>query len=163
MRTKVDLIHGDILKSMLLFAIPMLISNIFQQLYNTVDTMIVGHYLGDESLAAIGACTAVVELMIGFALGIGNGLGMVVARSYGAQNECLLKRSVAGALVIGIIVTGVVMLVSRFGLMPLLQMLDTPPEIINESYSYISTLTMFVGVTFAYNLFAGFFELSETV
>ena len=155
MRTKVDLIHGDILKSMLLFAIPMLISNIFQQLYNTVDTMIVGHYLGDESLAAIGACTAVVELMIGFALGIGNGLGMVVARSYGAQNECLLKRSVAGALVIGIIVTGVVMLVSRFGLMPLLQMLDTPPEIINESYSYISTLTMFVGVTFAYNLFAG--------
>lgn len=63
----------------------------FQQLYNTVDTMIVGHALGDLSLAAIGSCAAIYDLLIGFALGIGNGLAIVTARSYGANDTELLK------------------------------------------------------------------------
>ena len=84
MHTKTDLLKGNILKSLILFAIPLIISNLFQQLYNAADTMIVGHFLGDESLAAIGACAAVYELLVGFALGFGNGLSMVVARSFGS-------------------------------------------------------------------------------
>ena len=83
MHTKTDLLEGNILKSLILFAIPLIISNLFQQLYNAADTMIVGHFLGDESLAAIGACAAVYELLVGFALGFGNGVSMVVARSFG--------------------------------------------------------------------------------
>ena len=89
---KVDLIRGPIFQSLLLFAIPLFFSNVFQQLYNTVDTMIVGHVLGDLSLAAIGSCAAIYDLLIGFALGIGNGLAIVTARSYGAQDEELLKK-----------------------------------------------------------------------
>ena len=76
-----------------------------------MDTMIIGNILGDKSLAAIGACAAVYELLIGFALGIGNGLSIVIARAYGAGDKKLLK--------------------------------------------YISTITIFVGVMFAYNLLAG--------
>lgn len=152
---KTDLLKGNILKSLIIFAIPLLISNIFQQLYNTMDTMIVGNFLGDTSLAAIGACTAVYDLLVGFALGIGNGLSIVTARSYGSKDEKLLKKSVAGSVVIGIFITVIIMLVSYLFLFPLLKILNTPAEIINESYSYISTLTLCVGVMFAYNLAAG--------
>ncbi len=151
----VDLIKGNILKSLIIFAIPIFISNVFQQLYNTMDTMIVGNYLGDISLAAIGACAAIYELLIGFALGIGNGLSIVVARCYGLRDKELLKRSVAGSIVIGIFVTIVIMILSKVFLYPLLQFLNTPDNIIEESYTYISTVTIFVGIMFAYNLCAG--------
>ena len=92
LNTNVDLLKGNILKSLIIFAIPLFISNLFQQLYNTVDIMIVGHFLGDTSLAAIGASSAVYELLVGFALGVGNGLSMVVARSYGADDIKLLRK-----------------------------------------------------------------------
>lgn len=151
----VDLIKGNILKSLIIFAIPIFISNVFQQLYNTMDTMIVGNYLGDTSLAAIGACAAIYELLIGFALGIGNGLSIVVARCYGLRDKELLKKSVAGSIVIGIFVTIVIMILSKVFLYPLLQFLNTPDNIIEESYTYISTVTIFVGIMFAYNLCAG--------
>lgn len=152
----VDLTKDKILKSLIIFAVPILISNIFQQLYNTADTMIVGNFLGDTSLAAIGACSAVFELLVGFALGVGNGMSIVVARSYGAKDETLLKRSVAAAIVIGTLLTIAIMIISRLGLYPLLRLLDTPEKIIKESYSYISTITIFVSVMLAYNLCAGF-------
>lgn len=152
---EVDLVHGNILKSLLIFAVPLLVSNVFQQLYNAVDTMIVGHYLGDLSLAAIGSCAAVYELLVGFSLGIGNGLSIVAARSWGANDEGLLKRSVAGSIVIGIGVTLVLMVISGFFLHPLLALLGTPDNIIEEAYSYISLIALFVGVMFTYNLLAG--------
>ncbi len=152
---QVDLTKDKILKSLIIFAIPIFISNIFQQLYNTMDTMIVGNVLGDHSLAAIGACGAVYELLVGFALGVGNGLSIVVSRAYGAKDEHLLKRSVAGSIVIGLLLVILIMVISQLGLYPLLQLLDTPADILSESYSYISCITLFVGVMFAYNLCAG--------
>ena len=104
----VDLMHGPILKSLLLFMLPILVSNLFQQLYNTVDTMIVGNVLGDTALAAIGSCGSIYELLVGFGIGIGNGLAIVAARSYGAQDEDLLKRTVVGSVVIGLIASLVI-------------------------------------------------------
>lgn len=152
---EVDLVHGSILKSLLIFAIPLMISNAFQQLYNAVDTMIVGHYLGDMSLAAIGSCAAVFELLVGFSLGIGNGLSIVAARSCGADDKELLKKSVAGSIIIGIGVTLILVLISGLFLHPLLELLGTPDNIIEESYSYISVIARFVGIMFTYNLLAG--------
>lgn len=153
--TRVDLLKGKILKSLIIFAIPLFISNLFQQLYNTVDIMIVGNFLGDTSLAAIGACAAVYELLVGFALGVGNGLSIVTARSYGSNNEELVKKSVALSLIIGLGITIIIMIISSLFLFPLLKLLNTPSNIIKESYAYISTVTMFVGVMFLYNLCAG--------
>lgn len=155
LNTNVDLLKGKILRSLIIFAIPLFISSLFQQLYNTVDIMIVGNFLGDTSLAAIGACAAVYELLVGFALGTGNGLSIVTARSYGSKDENLVKKSVAGSIVIGIGITLIIMVISMLFLHPLLEMLNTPENIIEESYSYISTITMFVGVMFLYNLCAG--------
>lgn len=154
-QSNVDMLNGPILKSLLLFAVPILFSNMFQQLYNTVDTMIVGNYLGDTSLAAIGACGSIYELLVGFALGIGNGLAIVTGRSFGSGDKELLKKSVATSLIIGMAVSLVISVAGSLCLKPLLNILNTPADIINEAYSYISLIALFVGVMFAYNLCAG--------
>lgn len=151
----VDLMHGPILRSLVLFMLPILISNLFQQLYNTVDTMIVGNVLGDTALAAIGSCGAIYELLVGFGLGIGNGLAIVAARAYGAQDEDLLKRTVAGSLVIGLVASLTITTAGFFGLRPLLELLDTPAEILEDAYRYIIIIDLGVIVMFAYNLCAG--------
>lgn len=155
LKADVDLIHGPIFQSLVIFAIPLLISNIFQQLYNTMDTMIVGNVLGDASLAAIGACTSIYDLLVGFALGIGNGLAIVTARSFGSKDEKLLKKSVAGSIIIGIFVSLGVTFIGIFGLKPLLTLLKTPVEIFDEAYRYIFVIVLFTIVMFAYNLCAG--------
>jgi len=154
-KAKTDLLNGGILKSLLVFAAPLFFSNIFQQLYNTADIVIVGHILGETSLAAVGACTCLFELFIGFAIGIGNGFGIVAARSHGAGDGGLLKRTVAGALVSGGALSVFISVIASIFLMPILRLLKTPDIIIDEAYSYISILIMFVIVLFAYNLCAG--------
>lgn len=151
----VDLLHGPILKSILLFAVPLFFSSVFQQLYNTMDTVIIGHTLGEEALAAMGAAGAVYDLLTGFSFGIGNGLAIVTARSFGSGNTEHLKRSVAASIVIGICITAVITVAVRFILYPFLEILNTPAEIIDQAYAYISTITLFMGVMFAYNLCAG--------
>ena len=151
----VDFLHGPIFKPLILFAFPVLISNIFQQLYNLADTMIVAYLLGDSALAAIGACTSIYDLLIGFALGIGSGLSVVTARSYGAGDETQLKKSVACSLLIGAAVSLLITLLGCGLLHPLMRLLNTPAEILETSYQYISTITAFTIVMFAYNLFSG--------
>lgn len=151
----VDLLHGSIFKSLIIFAIPLLISRIFQQLYNTADTMIVGHFLGDTSLAAIGCCSAIYDLFVEFAMGIGNGLAIVTARAFGMGDRNLIKKSVATGLVIGAASSLIITIVGCMVLKPLLQVLNTPAEIIDEAYKYIFIITLFIIVMFAYNLFTG--------
>ena len=154
-KTSVNLLDGPILRSIIAFAIPILISNIFQQLYNTADIMIVGRYLGPNALAGVGATAAIFELVIGFALGVGNGMGVVIARCFGAQDMTQLKHAVASTLVIGFGLSLIVSTLGHFGMYPLLEFLGTPTEIIDLSYQYIHMIVLCVGVTFAYNLCAG--------
>lgn len=153
--SSVDLLRGPILRSLLIFVLPILVSNIFQQLYNTADVMIVGRFLGPDALAAVGASTAIFDLVIGFALGVGNGMGVVIARYYGAQNDNKLRQSVAATFVIALGLSISVMLLGHFGLYPLLSFLGTPKSIINQSHQYISMIVSGVGVTMGYNLCAG--------
>lgn len=153
--TDVDLINGPILRSLIIFAIPLFVSNIFQQLYNTVDTMVVGNYLGDVSLAAIGSCASIYDLLVGFSLGIGNGLSIVTARSFGSKDEKLLKKSVASSIVIGVVSSIVLTIIGLIIVKPLLVILNTPSNIIDEAYSYIYYIVLFIIVMFAYNLCSG--------
>ncbi|MCI9228471.1 MAG: MATE family efflux transporter [Dorea sp.] len=140
---------------MLRFAIPVFFSILFQQLYNTVDTLIVGRTLGETALAAIGAVVPIYDLLIGFALGFGNGLAIVTARCYGAGDEKMLKKSVAASIVIGVAVVAALTIWSQIIMIPLLRILHTPSEVIGEAYGYISVITRFTLVMFAYNLCAG--------
>ena len=154
-KATVDLVHSPILPALLSFAFPILLSNLFQQLYNTADILIVGRFLGGPALAAVGATTAIFDLIIGFTLGVGNGMGVVIARFYGARDFKRIKEAVAATWILGAILSSLVMLLGFLGLYPLLQLLGTPKEILTQSYQYISMIVSCVGVSFAYNLFAG--------
>ena len=149
------MLEGPIFSKLVLFALPIFVSNLFQQLYNTIDTAIVGHTLGTSSLAAIGSVNSVFDLFVGFALGIGNGLSIVAARSFGAKNEELLKRTVAGSMIIGIASSVLITLIAMLCLRPLLHLINVPEQLLDEAYSYISTITLGLCVMFAYNLCAG--------
>ncbi|NBK96789.1 MAG: MATE family efflux transporter [Erysipelotrichia bacterium] len=150
-----DLTQGNITKQLLAFAFPIFLASVFQQLYNTVDTMIVGNFLGDQALAAIGASGAIYELIVGFTIGVGSGFSIVVAKYFGAKDETHLKQSVATSIILSAILTIIVMLLSVFILYPFLTMLNTPAEIIQQAHEYIFIICMGVGVSVAYNLTAG--------
>lgn len=150
-----NLTNDNILKSMLAFGAPMLVSYIFLQFYNTVDIVVVGHFLGEKSLAAIAACSAVNDLLIGFGNGFGNGLGIVAARAYGANKEERLKKIVLASFFITLAVTIFIMIIGHFCLRPILNLLGTPHEIIDEALSYIWVIAIFCGLLFGYNLLSG--------
>ncbi len=153
--TTIDMIHGPIFKSIVLFAIPILISSVFQQLYNTMDTFIVGRFLGDTALAAIGSVNSVFDLINGFALGIGNGLAIVTARAFGSGDQEELKKSVAGSLVIGLASSVLITILAFIGIKPLMHAINVPNHVFNQAYSYIIWIILFLTIMFAYNLAAG--------
>lgn len=150
-----DLTQGNITKLLLAFALPIFFASVFQQLYNTVDTMIVGNFLGDEALAALGASAAIYELLVGFTIGVGSGFSIVVAKHYGAKNEKQLKQSVAASILLSIALSVIVMILSLFILFPFLEMLNTPTDIIEQAHTYIFIICISAGITMAYNLTAG--------
>lgn len=150
-----DLTGGPILPSLASFALPLVVSLAFQQLYNAVDAVIVGHYLAEDSLAAIGSSAVLFELLVGFGNGFGNGLSIVAARAFGTGSAEALKKVVAASLILTAAVTVLVTAASRFCLMPALSALGTPDEILGEAFSYIDTITTFAAVMFAFNLLSG--------
>ena len=95
---KADFLSGDIFLPMIQFAIPLLFSTLFQQLYNTIDTLIVGRTLGETALAAIGASSPIYDMLIGFALGFGNGLAIVTARCFGSRDIKVITATTATAM-----------------------------------------------------------------
>ena len=150
-----DLTRGNIFKSLMVFMIPILLANIFQQLYNTADTMIVGHYLGDNALAAMGATASVFELLVGFANGVGNGYSVVIARFIGARDNIRVKKAVATGIILTAILSLIIMGLSISILRPLMTLLNTPEEIFEVAYGYLFTVCIFVAVTAFYNLSGG--------
>lgn len=147
----IDLLSSPIVSSLLTFALPILISNALQQFYNAADTTIVGNFLGFNSLAAIGATSAIYELIVGFAIGIANGMGIVVARHFGAGDIEKIKKAVAGSIVIGSVLSLAVMLVGGVWLYGLLRLVHIPENIIDKAYSYIYIIMIFFFLTFFYN------------
>ena len=147
----IDLLSSPIVSSLLTFALPILISNALQQFYNAADTTIVGNFLGFRSLAAIGATSAIYELIVGFAIGIANGMGIVVARHFGAGDIEKIKKAVAGSIVIGSVLSLAVMLVGGVWMYELLRLVHIPENIIDEAYSYIYIIMIFFFLTFFYN------------
>ncbi len=152
---KSNLLTDSVPKSILFFSIPLLLSNLFQAFYNTADTMIVGHLLGDNALAAVGSCASLYELLTGFATGMGVGFSIVAARYFGGGNIKKLQKTVASSLILGLGITIFLSGAAVFVLYDFLRLLETPQNILSDAYSYISVITVFMIVFFSYNLFAG--------
>ena len=100
-----DMTIGNPMKIILLFSIPVLLGNIFQQFYNMVDTIIVGRYLGEDALAAVGSTGCLMFLVLGFANGIAQGFGVMISHAFGAKDFKLLKHNVALSLVLTVIIS----------------------------------------------------------
>ncbi|EHL18559.1 MATE efflux family protein [Peptoanaerobacter stomatis] len=130
------LLNGPISKGILLFVIPIFIGNLFQQLYNIVDSLIVGNYLGSSSLAAVSSSTALILLMIGFFDGLSIGSGVVIARYYGNKDIEKMQRTIHTCIGFALI-TGIVLTAVGIYFVPyILVLMDTPTNVLPESITY---------------------------
>ncbi len=154
-KKKVDLINGPIAKSIFWFSIPLLIGNLFQQLYNTVDAYVVGNYVGKEALAAVGASSPITNMLIGFFMGLATGAGVIIAQYYGAEDHKNLKKAVHSASALTIVMSIVLTIVGVLGTNPMLHAIGIPADVFPESSTYL--VIYFAGISFAliYNMGAG--------
>ncbi|MEF9990558.1 MAG: MATE family efflux transporter [Romboutsia sp.] len=150
-----DMTTGNPVKLILFFSIPLLIGNIFQQFYSMVDTIIVGRFLGVKALAAVGATGSLSFLTIGFVLGLTSGFSVLVAQKFGANDEEGVKKAVASATVLSIIISVLLTVVSVFMAKPLLRLMNTPEDILNSASAYLTVIFAGTAATFFYNMISG--------
>ena len=149
-----DMTEGDSIRLILAFAVPLFIGNIFQQFYTMVDTMVVGHSLGDSAIAAVGATSSLYNLLVNLAIGMNSGYGIVVTRHFGAHDQEGLRRSIAGMMVLNMAVTAAVTGLSLLFLRPLLGYMNTPEAIFSQALTYIAILCGGMLSTVCYNMFS---------
>ncbi len=131
-----SLTEGSIWKSMLLFAMPILLGNLFQQFYNTFDSWVVGRFLGDTALAAVSSSSHLIFLLVGFFNGLSMGAGVVIAQLYGARNQDALKKAIHTDVSLGL-AAGTLLTVLGVAFTPsILRWMDTPADVLPESVSY---------------------------
>lgn len=151
----VDMTQGRPGKQIVAFMIPMLLGNIAQQLYNTVDSVIVGKFVGDNALAAVGSAGPIVNLLLVLFVGISVGVGIMVSQYFGARQREELSFSIGCSLTLTLIATVLLMAITPFVTMPLLRLLNTPESIIGWCNSYLIILfTGIIGCAF-YNILGG--------
>ena len=122
------------------FTMPIFIGNIFQQFYNMADTVIVGKFVGNAALAAVGACGTLAFLIIGFLQGVTAGFTVVTAQHYGAGNMKAMKKSVASGAVLTLIVSVILTVLSMVSMSKVLHLMNTPSDMYGEAYGYIMVL-----------------------
>ena len=151
-----DMTKGSPLLVILKFTIPLIIGNVFQQLYNMADTIIVGRYVGSDALAAVGATGTIMFLIVGFAQGITAGFSVLTSQRYGAKDEDGVRRSVANGILLAFICTAVLTALFMLCMHPLLRLMNTPDNIFKDSYTYIMIISAGLITTVFYNLFSSF-------
>lgn len=147
-----DLTVGKPLKNIILFTLPIVIGNVFQQLYSMIDAIIVGQTISNEALAGVGATGAISFLIIGFVQGLTAGFAVKTSQLFGAQDEEGIRRSIASSIALCVIISLVMTFVSVYTTMPLLRLMQTPEDIIQFSYDYIVTIYWGLAASVFYNM-----------
>ena len=150
-----SLTEGSIWKGMLLFALPIFLGNVFQQLYNAFDAWCVGYFISDDALAAVSSSGSLIFMMVSFFQGLSMGAGVIIARTFGAKQHHAMRKAIHTAIAFGL-VTGVVLTILGVALTPtILQWMGTPEEVLPQSISYFRYY--FLGAIFVvmYNIFVG--------
>lgn len=150
-----DMTLGSPWKRIMEFSIPMLIGNVAQQLYNTADSIIVGHYVGDNALAAVGSASPILNLLLALFVGISTGAGIVVSQSYGARDRKGLTEAIGNCIALSAIASIVIMVVGPLISMPMLEMLGTPQSIIQWCADYLNIYFWGIIGFFFYNMLSG--------
>ena len=151
----VDMTQGSILQHIINFAFPLLIGNIFQQLYNTVDTWVVGNYVSNEAFSAVGTVGPIINMLIGFFTGLSSGAGVVISQYYGAKRfdkvHDAVHTSIVMTLLLGVVFTAVGILM----IPPMLNLMKTPAEVFPESSAYLTIYFAGVLGLMLYNMGSG--------
>ena len=150
-----DMTQGHPWQRILEFSVPMLVGNIAQQLYNTADSVIVGMYVGDNALAAVGSASPILNLLLALFVGIATGAGIIVSQSFGARDREGLSRGIGNCITLTFIASVVIMVVGPLITRPLLLLLDTPESIIDWCTSYLVIYFLGIAGFFFYNMLSG--------
>lgn len=147
----INMTEGSSIKLILLFSIPMLIGNIFQQFYNLVDSVIVGQLIGSQALAAIGATSSITFFFFALCNGFGNGGGIITSQFFGEGNKEKVKNCIANTAYLMIAVPFVIGTIAFFTAGPLLKVLNTPDDILDDAKLYMRIMCIGLILTSAYN------------
>ena len=150
-----DMIGGGIFRSIFWFSVPLLIGNFFQQLYNTVDSYVVGNYVSTSALAAVGASTPVINMLVGFFMGLSAGAGVVISQYFGAQKGHEMSRAVHASMALTALLSVIFTALGLAFTRPLLQAIGVPEDVLPHSSLYL--MIYFTGIAFSlfYNMGAG--------
>lgn len=149
-----DMTKGNPAKLILAFTIPILIGNLFQQFYSMVDTAIVGQFVGVGALAAVGATGGVIFLVQGFVNGLTHGFSVIVSQRYGANDEVGIKKATATSIYLSAIATVVLTIICVVLAKPVLQVMNTPADILEDATSYVTIFFGGLVSIIVYNLLA---------
>ena len=154
-RGDVDMTQGNVAHHLVMFALPLLAGNIFQQFYNTVDTWVVGNFVSNEAFSAVGTVTPIVNMLIGSFMGLASGAGVVISQYYGAKQMERVKQAVHTSLVMTLVL-GVIMTAAGILLTPfLLGLMKTPADVFPEATAYLTIYFSGVMGLMLYNMGAG--------
>ena len=154
-RKDVDMTTGNISRHIISFALPLLVGNVFQQLYNAVDTWVVGNYVSNEAFSAVGTVGPIINMLIGFFMGLSAGAGVVISQYYGAKREEEVSRAVHTAIVMTLILGALFTCIGIFMTPFMLQLMKTPAEVLPESTAYLTIYFSGLMGLMLYNMGAG--------
>lgn len=155
MKKSLRMTEGSISKKIIFFAIPLFLGNLFQQLYNTADSLIVGNFLGSNALAAVSSSGNLIFLMVGFINGIAMGAGVVIARYYGAKKRDSLQKAIHTTVAFGLAAGAVLTVLGMFLAPKILVLMGTPADVLPESIVYFRTYFAGSMGVVMYNIFVG--------
>ncbi|MEG0961699.1 MAG: MATE family efflux transporter [Lachnospiraceae bacterium] len=147
-----DMTTGNPWKIIIFFSLPVLLGNLFQQFYNMVDAIIVGQFIGEDALAAVGATGSIMFLVLGFAMGFSQGFGVLISHAFGAKNTKQLKHYVALSLVLGLIISLLITALTLAVSKNLLLLMNTPKNILTMANDYITIIYAGITATMAFNI-----------
>ncbi len=153
--TSRDLTSGNIAKQVVLFSLPLMLGNVFQMLYNTVDSIVVGNYVGTQALAAVGSTTMIVNLFVFFFNGFSIGAGVVIGNAFGAGDKERLHKAIETVMTASFVLCVIFTVVSMAGVKPMLRFMSTPEDVFADATTYLRIYFAGIAGLLIYNIGSG--------
>ena len=150
-----DMTTGNISLLLLQFAAPLIVGNLFQMMYNTVDSLVVGNFVGKEALAAVGSTTMIVNMLVFFFNGVSTGAGVVISRYYGARQEDRLHTAVETTIFITFVCGALFTLIGVVMIRPMLAFMSTPDDVMDAASEYLTIYFAGISGLLVYNMGSG--------
>ena len=150
-----DMTEGSIVKQVILFALPLMLGNIFQMLYNTVDSIVVGNFVGKQAMAAVGSTTMIVNMMVFFFNGFSTGAGVIIANLFGARNMEKLHKAIETTMAATFLLSALFTVAGVAAVKPMLRFMATPEDVFGEATVYLQIYIGGISGLLVYNMGSG--------